>query len=231
VTGNIPKSTLDVRWMEVNAPGGKVGFWYDYAFSKGVLLADGRRLQSAGGHGFGFEHKRTEFLGGFHQFNAQYGTGAASNLVATAQVPSLSWREARTVLITDQALLQVNERFAFQPSFVAYWNRPGEPGVGYSRWLSVGGMPVWYFNRWFGVALGAGADHVVSGATRQAGWVRKFTFAPQIATAPEFFARPVLRGFVTWANWSQSLKGQVGGPAYVNRTNGLSAGLQVESWW
>jgi len=41
----------------------------------------------------------------------------------------------------------------------------------------------------------------------------------------------VLRAFIMYGNWSDTLKGYVGGSTYATRTAGLSAGVQVESWW
>ncbi|HEX8801076.1 MAG TPA: carbohydrate porin [Terriglobales bacterium] len=41
----------------------------------------------------------------------------------------------------------------------------------------------------------------------------------------------MLRAFVTYANWSEGLKGFVGGPAYLNKTSGWNFGVQGETWW
>ena len=46
-----------------------------------------------------------------------------------------------------------------------------------------------------------------------------------------FFSRPALRAFVTYANWSDGLRGFVGGTPYANKTSGLTYGVQVETWW
>lgn len=228
--GNVPKSTVYARWQDVKVPGGNFGLWYNYAFAKGARTVE-LNLPSAAGHGIGVEHKRTEFLGGYHLANFQAAGGAASNLVATAQLPTPFWRDSRTFLFTDHALIQPNPKFAIMPIFIAGWNRPGDPGIGYRRWISAGARPIWFFNRWASLAFEAGADHVNNPDQQTAGWLRKFTIAPQLATGPEFFSRPVIRAFVTFANWSPGLKGKVGGDAYMYRLNGISAGLQFESWW
>jgi maltoporin len=47
----------------------------------------------------------------------------------------------------------------------------------------------------------------------------------------DFWSRPELRAFVTTAFWNDSIKGAVGGPAYATDTFGLTAGVQMESWW
>jgi len=64
-----------------------------------------------------------------------------------------------------------------------------------------------------------------------AGWLRKFTIAPQIAAGRDFFSRPVLRAFITYANWSDGFRGFVGGTPYRNKTSGLTYGVQTEIWW
>jgi maltoporin len=41
----------------------------------------------------------------------------------------------------------------------------------------------------------------------------------------------VLRLFVTFAGWSNDFRGLVGGLPYANATNGITFGVQAESWW
>ena len=74
-------------------------------------------------------------------------------------------------------------------------------------------------------------DHTSSATGLYKGRLEKFTIAPQIGAGRKFFSRPVLRAFVTYANWSEGLKGFVGGPAYLNKTSGWNFGVQGETWW
>jgi maltoporin len=46
-----------------------------------------------------------------------------------------------------------------------------------------------------------------------------------------FQHRPVLRAFLTYASWSDGFRGLVGGAPYFDRTNGLTYGVQAETWW
>jgi maltoporin len=62
------------------------------------------------------------------------------------------------------------------------------------------------------------------------GWLRKCTFAPQIGADRQFFGRPVLRAFVTYANWSNRIRGLVGGEPFENETARLTYGIQAEHW-
>jgi maltoporin len=231
-TGNVAKSTIDARVQGVKAPGGEINLWYDYAFAKsGRVTSDGVILPSADGNAIGIQHKKTKLFGGYHTLTFQFGTGAASNLLATAQPPTQNWRNARTYLITDHSLFQPNNTFAVMPIFVAAWNHTGDPGTGYTRWISTGARPIWYFSKHGSLTFEAGFDNVDDALGRYQGWLRKFTIAPQIATGPEFFSRPVVRVFVTYASWTDGLKGFVGGNAYLDRLQGLSAGVQMEAWW
>jgi maltoporin len=52
-----------------------------------------------------------------------------------------------------------------------------------------------------------------------------------LALGSEFFSRPVLRAFVTYAAWSDGLEGAVGGLDYANRNSGWTWGFQMEAWW
>jgi maltoporin len=74
-------------------------------------------------------------------------------------------------------------------------------------------------------------DHTHSSTGQYDGWLRKFTIAPQIGAGRQFFSRPVLRAFLTYVNWSDGLRGFVGGIPFQNRTNGLTYGVQAETWW
>jgi maltoporin len=231
-TGNVAKSTLDARIQSIPAPGGVVNVWYDYAFAKsGQVTPDGITLPSAYGNAFGIQHRRPEFFGGYNTITFQYGGGAASNLVATAQPPTQNWQYSKTYLLTEHLLFQPNKSFAIMPIVVAAWNYNGDPQTHYTRWISTGARPIWFFNKYTSLAFEAGFDNVNDGQSRYSGWLRKFTLAPQLATGSEFFSRPVLRLFVTYASWSDGLRGWVGGTTYLDRIQGLSAGVQMEAWW
>jgi maltoporin len=88
-----------------------------------------------------------------------------------------------------------------------------------------------FFTRFLSLAVEGGVDHTKSGADEYEGWLRKITLAPQIGAGRQFFSRPVLRTFGTYANWSDGLRGFVGGIPFRARTDGLTYGVLVETWW
>jgi len=251
--GNLAKSNIDVRLYGVKGPrlpreipSGLWSVWFDYAWSKGgttiatSTTAPNTVVPTTDGWAFGIKHELLEWHGGYHTFSIQYGTGAASNFSAAIVGPAPYVNRSKQLLITEQVLYQPNDRFAIMPIFVYQQTEDGNPQHRWSEWASFGARPVFFFNKVLSVAVEGGFDHVNSprqNATGQYpigqydGWLRKVTFSPQIAMGNKFFSRPALRAFVTYANWSDALKGYVGGVPFHNRTDGLTFGVQAENWW
>ena len=229
--GKYAKSNLDLRLYGVKAPGGDLGFWYDYSFSKGGTLADGSSVPSTGGWAIGVGHARQEWLGGYNRISLQYGVGNAANFSTAIDQPTVYLPNAHTFRFTDSAVIQPNDKFAVQPLVIYQRQTDGNPANGSNQWVSFGARPVFFFTDHVSLAVEAGFDYTSSGAGLYDGWLRKFTVAPQIGAGRKFFSRPVLRAFVTYANWSEGLKGFVGGPAYLTRTSGWNFGVQGETWW
>ncbi|HZD31283.1 MAG TPA: carbohydrate porin [Candidatus Angelobacter sp.] len=229
--GTYPKSVLDARLYGIKTPVGQLGLWYDYSFSKGGTLADGTQLPSTAGWAIGVGHTLQEWLGGYNRISLQYGVGNAANFSTGIDYPTQYLPDAHTFRVTDSAVIQPNDKFAVQPVFIFQSQTDGNPAHGTNTWLSLGARPVWFFTDHVSLAFEAGFDHTTSGVDAYDGWLRKFTIAPQIGAGRKFFSRPVLRAFVTYANWSQGLEGYVGGPAFKDKTSGWNFGVQGETWW
>src|SRR5262249_54289193 len=174
------------------------------------------------GYAFGFRHQRLEWHGGYHVFGIQYGTGAASNYSTSIDDPTVFLHSSKRFLITEQVLLQPNDRFAIMPIFIYQRVKDGLPNHGWDQWISFGARPEVFFTKYLSLAFEAGADHTRSQSGDYDGWLRKFTIAPQIGAGRKFFSRPVLRTFLTYANWSDGFRGLVGGTVFQNRTKGLA---------
>jgi maltoporin len=229
--GTYAKSNLDVRLYDVKTPAGKLGFWYDYSFSKGGTLPNEQTVPSTAGWAVGIGHTREEWLGGYNRISLQYGVGNSANFSTAIDEPTVFLPNAHTFRFTDSAVIQPNDKFAIQPLVIYQVQTDGNPANGKNQWFSAGARPVFFFTDHVSLAFEAGFDHTSSGAGLYDGWLRKFTLAPQIGSGRKFFSRPVLRAFVTYANWSEGLKGFVGGPAYLNKTSGWNFGVQGETWW
>jgi maltoporin len=253
--GNLEKSNIDVRLYDMKGPAGLWGVWFDYATSKGGTLSSISTLTGAtspttvpttDGYAFGFRHQRLEWHGGYHTLSAQYGTGAASNFSnpgngTTIATPTPFIDQSRQLLVTEQVVFQPNDRFAMMPIFVFQRTKDGNPLHPWDEWVSFGARPEIFFTKYISLALEGGFDHThcLAGCMNQAdspigpydGWLRKFTIAPQIGVGRKFFSRPVIRAFLTYASWSDAFRGLVGGVPFMNRTSGLTYGVQGETWF
>jgi maltoporin len=188
-------------------------------------------VPSADGYAFGFKHQKLNWEGGYHTFSVQYGKGGASNFSASIDDPTPFVKKSDQLLITEQLLFQPNNKFAIMPIAIFQRFKDGNPQHGFNDWVSFGARPEWFFTDHLSLAFEAGIDRVWSGQHLYDGWLRKVTIAPQIGAGRKFFSRPVLRAFLTYGNWSEGLRGFVGGVPYQYRTDGLTYGVQAETWW
>ncbi len=115
------------------------------------------------------------------------------------------------------------------PALVYQYTNYGN-GAGNQNWFSAGVRPVYEFNKYLSLAF-EGADYVSESLTGTSGNLFKLTLAPQVALGNQFFSRPVLCAYVTYAHWSNDFVGQVGGQDYLTDHNGLSYAAQMETWW
>jgi len=229
--GNYAKSNIDLRLYDVNALGGKVGAWFNFARAKGGTTQTGTVIPTANGYAFGVGHQRLEWHGGYNWFSIQYGKGAASNFSASVDDPTAFLKSSKRFRITEHFLVQPNDRFAIMPIVVYQRTQSGDPRDGWNRWISLGARPQVFFTKFLSLAFEGGFDHTRSGNGQYDGWLRKFTIAPQIGAGRKFFSRPALRLFATYANWSNSLRGFVGGVPYQDRTHGFTYGMLAETFF
>ena len=246
--GNLAKNNIDVRVYDLKGPLGLWGIWFDYATSKGgttvngSTLPNGTKVPTTDGYAVGFRHQRLEWHGGFHTFAIQYGTGAASNFSSPGSGtvvadPTQYIRKSKQLLVVEQVLFQPNDRFAIMPIFLYQRYKDGNPQHDWNQWYSFGARPEIFLTKAISVAFEAGFDYskgfvpTRTGDVYLDGWLRKFTIAPQLGAGRKFFSRPVLRAFLTYANWSDEFRGYVGGVPFQNRTSGLTYGVQAETWW
>ena len=235
--GYLTKSNIDVRFYDLKGPAGLWGGWFDFATSKGGKTPTGTTIFTTNGYAFGLRHQRLEWHGGYHSFSIQYGTGAASNFSTSIDDPTPFLHSSARLLVVEQVLFQPNEKFAIMPIFIYQRSKDGNPQHDWNQWISFGARPEIFFTKYISLAFEGGLDHTKgfvltqNGDNHLDGWLRKFTIAPQIGAGRKFFSRPVLRAFLTYASWSDGFRGYVGGTPYLNKTNGLTYGVQADTWW
>src|SRR5215475_11122136 len=228
--GFLAKNNIDVRLYDMKGPLGLWSAWFDFATAKGGQTTTGNLIPTTNGYAFGLRHQRLEWHGGYHSLEVGYGTGAASNFSTSIDNPTAFINSTARLVVTEHLLLQPNDRFAIMPIFVYERTKDGNPHHDWNQWVSFGARPEVFFTKHISLAFEAGFDHTHSPGQYD-GWLRKYTIAPQIGGGRKFFSRPVLRAFLTYANWSDGFRGFVGGTPYQNRTSGLTYGVQAEHWW
>ena len=237
--GDVAKQNIDLRFYDIPVPLGNLTVWLNYANTQGGevtnVAAPGGGvldLDSSNGWAVGLIHRTEEeqVFGGYNEFSIQYGRGAAYNFQSTLDQSGPDLGEASRFRITNQTTIQPLPQFAMQ-AIAVYDDTDYGGHDSHDRWFSLGARPIYYFNDRFSIALETGVDWTKSETLGTDGHLWKITLAPQISRGGKFFSRPVLRAFVTYAKWSEDLKGHVGGSAYENATDGLSYGFHAEAWW
>jgi len=228
--GRLAKSTLDIRVSDIPAGPGNLELWLIPTLApqgnSGVNNHSG-----IGGGVFYF----VPMMGGFNEISASFGVNAAANLGSglDTSIASGGWL-ARVV---DRAVFQLSPQLSMMADVVLQFdNKDGNPdgttdaSVG-NTWFSIGARPVYNFTKYTGIAVEGGVDVVKSQINGAAtGVVGKLTIAPLIRPAMDFWARPEIRAFVTFATWNDGA-GAAGGPAFAGDKVGATLGVQAETWW
>lgn len=102
-------------------------------------------------------------------------------------------------------------------------------------WLTAGARGMYYLSNNFKLHLELTHEYINNEQLNVSGDLDKITFTPELSLEKGFYARPVLRPFVTYAFWSDDLKGLIGntpnGAPFGNNNSGFTYGLQFEIWW
>ncbi|WPR72995.1 carbohydrate porin [Flavobacterium sp. NG2] len=110
---------------------------------------------------------------------------------------------------------------------------PGRGNMTY--WLTSGARGMYYLNDNFKLSLEFTHEYIKNEQLAVSGNLDKISFTPEISLKKGFYSRPVLRPLITYAFWSNDLKGKIGttptGAPFANKTSGFTYGLQFEIWW
>lgn len=209
--------------------------WHDITTNTNGALTLGIDLRNTSDHPvFGdktgqqlhIQHFQDKVFGGFNKVALQFGKDIAANLNSLSD-ESLTATN-RSYRIVEQLLLEPGTNWSALLAVVF------ENQKDVQTWTSIGLRPIFYMNEHFNIAIELGHDRVEpeSGKPRI---LDKITFAAQYSKARGFWSRPVLRAFITYANWNQAASdaGLAGGNTgtFGTDTHGLNYGIQVEHWW
>ncbi len=133
-------------------------------------------------------------------------------------------QSARRWRLVEDLMWQPSSKFAAALGAVyENWNFNSPNGVN-GQWASLGIRPIYFFTDHYSLVFDAGASSVrQAGSFTGAVPMYRVTIAPQISPKPQFYARPVLRAFLT-RTFTQ------GSPTELLSTN-TSFGFQGEVWF
>lgn len=215
--------------IQLGESGGAIDVFMNIVGKNNRSNAAGVKAEAKGGWGFTAQHT-IGVLGGFNRAVFQYAKDA-STLEGSANLNFNGKYEA----------FRLFDHLVFD-----FGDINGSAFMGYSRVkdgdksFTMGVRPWYHFNDLYSIGAEAGytnSRHNGGGTDR----ISKLTLAGQIAPGKGYWARPSLRAYYTFANWSDSLKGTnvaalgrdygVTAQGYENATSGSTYGLQMEAWW
>jgi maltoporin len=234
------KSNFDFRWYDWPLFAGTGELGLVYAYSASGLTSTGVTAEDAHGVAFSLARTRKATLDpeSLHKTSLQIGSGPAKTFNSgfdtfstgtgtfIREDPEDSWR----FRATDQWVVKPIDQMSLGTALVYQFTDFGDD-TPEQHWISGGVRPIWHFSDTFSIALETGADWISDSLTGESGTLGKITLAPQLSLGDQFLTRPVIRAFVTYAQWSDSLQGRVGGLDYANENSGFTWGMQMESWW
>ncbi len=212
--------TLDLRFHDIALGGSWKG-------ELGLGWTDGQGDDHTGDDGYSVRvhAENTDLAWGEWKNALMYGQGAGIDFDSKGNTEADSG-DSRIRLVT-QAVYQSSDELETQAT--AIWQQTEIDGET-ETWFSTGIRPSYNITKNWGVAFELGYDQVRTEGEDTAS-LTKATLAPFYSFGKTgYFARPQLRAFATWANWSD--EGAITNQeAFGSATDGMSFGLQLEQWW
>ncbi|HKF46642.1 MAG TPA: carbohydrate porin [Terracidiphilus sp.] len=234
------KQNFDFRFYDFKLPGGTGEFGFDVSHATSGKDQTGVNAPNATGVSFTLIHIAQKWAGENNQnkFYLQYGRGPAKTFTSgfeTYTIASGSFirpdaSDSYRFRVGDELIYETGRHFSVSP-VVLYQDTDYKQFGGQIHWFEAGVRPQAHLNNYVSLAVEPFVDWTDNKSTNVSDYLMKMTFAPQISLGPHFMSRPVIRAFVTYAQWGNGFKGSVGGPDYLNSTSGLTWGAQMESWW
>jgi maltoporin len=209
----------------------------EFVYLKGSTAGDG---PTGSGTALFLEHTQGGFeeffssggvatMGGFNKFAFTYGKDQGNGFQWIPTYPGTGPAEGSAYGVTDQLYFELKNT-NWSGMATVQWNKRDDPGGEQKRW-SAGIRPQYNFSDLYSIAAEVGYDQsqVGDGPTNK---LTKLTLAPQVSLTRGFWARPVLRAFVTYADWNSTpSNSNVANGVFGTTTAGTSFGVQVEAWW
>jgi maltoporin len=223
---------LDNRLFDLKlSEGNSLNIWGGVATSTGGLDPTTHiNYSNASGEVLGVKYSH-DIEQGYNRLSAIYGRGLMQgmNLGGTfgtdpTQEENQPYDEnAHRWRFVEDMMWQPSAHFATALAMIYESWSLGSLGGNNGRWLSAGARPIYFFTKHYSVAVEAGASSVRQANQTGSTPLYRMTIAPQISPKPEFYARPVLRAYLT-RSWVPSASTQ-----FISTAT--SFGFQGEIWF
>jgi maltoporin len=234
------KSNVDFRLYDFKALGGTGEFGLDVSRATAGKDQQGLSAPNATGVSLTFIHTTNKWLGenNLNKFYVQYGHGPAKTFTSGFETYVVNGGTyirpdapgSYRFRVAENLIFETGNHFSISP-VILYQATDYKQYGGMQHWFSAGVRPQAHFNNYVSLAFEPFIDWTDDKSTNLSDYLFKFTVAPQISLGRSFMSRPSIRAFLTYAHWGSGFVGKVGGPDYVNSNEGLTWGVQMESWW
>lgn len=226
---------------------GEITLFLNYMALEGKTFSTGETLEASDGYALGllyqdnrifeelFGMKGEDIAGLFYGEGLAKSAGSSSPFRQTPLIDSLiatpnAIESSKTWRFINYNAFE-NDTYGMMSNFVYEHKEDTAFSNTDQEWLSLGIRPYWFFHKNSRFALEAGYDRVCDKLNDKTYALGKVSGALEFALQKGIWTRPVLRVYVTHADWTASAKGSVGGDYYSDKTSGNNAGIQLEYWW
>ncbi|GLH73278.1 maltoporin-1 [Geothrix limicola] len=235
--GKVVVASHDLRWSGLSAWQGS-SFTFGFQYNEpSVRKGTGNQAFTNLGRRYTFEYQQSNILGGDNKLYFTKGDGSTFWNWYNPEVNTKNnwW------MVMDNLFVQPIKELGIGAVAIhrVQTEDPTQAGHREMIWDSIGARPVYFFTKHISLAAEVGMDHFkVSGdgsaADGQTRSMLKKTLALQFSPQASWWSRPVLRLFVTKANWNKYATAW-GTPSGLGVFQGSQAGTtfgaQIEAWW
>ena len=226
-TRNATRHDIQVRGITVNPDG-------DLELGLSLIPDAGR----SSGWAMTVQPRQSKILGdGWNKLALQYGQGPGTGLGGTGDLSNTS--DVKRWRLVEGVYAQLNPKLG---GLLTAVYQKDESNAGNQTWISLGGRLTYGVSEHFKLQAELGHDQVKPGGgdTRD---LTKLTLAPTWALKPDFWSRPELRLFYTYARWNDAAALAANGSTdsavaslsntgvFAGKRSGATVGLQFEGWW
>jgi maltoporin len=194
------------------------------------LVATYSKADSQGGSkgqdGFGFtvEHVQDKFFGGGNHIWVQYAQGSTN--INQGFGNALADSGTKTYRIVESPSWQVG---AFGGQAIALYQHDKNDTMSWNSY-TLGGRGSWGITKnlkWL-TEIGYSNRKPSNGGSEN---LTKITIGPALSTGPDFWKRPELRLYVTYADFNKAAAADLANGLPQGKTNAVSYGAQLEIWF